>query len=74
MKNQYYIKPFHNEFINTYDNAWHDAIADIELFCYDEAMNNFKTLADEITSLADYYYTNGYFCALCQYANDNKLI
>ena len=74
MKNQYYIKPFHNEFIDTYDNAWHDAIADIEMFCYDETMRNFKSLADDITSLADYHYANGYFCAICQYASDNKLI
>ena len=74
MSNQYYIRPFHNEFTIIYDNAWHDAIADIELFCYDKAIKNFKSLADEITSMAEYYYANGYFCAICQYASDNKLI
>lgn len=74
MSNQFYSVPFQKEFIDIYDNAWHDAIADIEMFCYDETMNNFKTLADNITSLADYHYANGYFCAICQYASDNKLI
>ena len=75
MSNQYYIKPFHNEFADTYHNGWLQAEKDLKENSYKEIRDSFNARTQKkLLSLSQYHYANGYFCAICQYASDNKLI
>lgn len=75
MKNQYYNKPFHNEFIDTYHNGWLQAENDLKVNSYAVIRDKFNSKAsNKPSSLNQYYYDNGYFSYICQYASDNKLI
>lgn len=75
LMNQYYNKPFHNEFADTYHNGWLQAEKDLKDNSYIEIRDSFNARTQKKPdSLNQYYYDNGYFCAICQHANDNKLI
>lgn len=75
MKNQYYIKPFHNEYTDAYHNGWLQAENDLKENSYTVIRDKFNSkVSNKPSSLNKYYYDNGYFSYICQYASDNKLI
>lgn len=70
----FYHTPFQKEFENVYHVAWLEAEKDIKEKGYLKARTDFNKIKNSNNTLAEFHYLNGYFCYLCQYANDNKLI
>lgn len=75
MPNKYYIKPFHTEYHETYHNGWLQAEADLKVNSFPKIRDDFNNRTNKKpSSLSVYYYDNGYFSYICQYANNNGLI
>ena len=73
--NQYYNQPFHIKYADTYHNGWLQAEIDLKEHSYTVIRDKFNSKSsNRPSSLNQYYYDNGYFSYICQYASDNKLI
>ena len=61
MNNQYYIKPFHSEYANTYHNGWLQAEYDLKENSYTMIRDKLNSkCSNRPSSLNQYYYDNGY--------------
>ena len=70
----YYKKPYQREYADNYHNGLLKAEIDLKENIFIKVRNDCNKNILSHKSLAEYHYNNGYFCYICQYASDNKLI